>query len=168
VLARSSGQSALASLPTNIRPQQEWTVSDFSGASFPVAGVIEGTFSSAFAGVDTLSVERTQSPETKLVVVGDGDFLVNGSGQRQQRLPEGNINLAANSMDYLAGDTGLMSLRTQRVNSRPLMQMTPTTQTILKYLNVLLPILLVVGYGLVRYRRNQAQRQRWRERGLST
>ncbi|PSQ75150.1 MAG: hypothetical protein BRD39_00305, partial [Bacteroidetes bacterium QH_9_64_21] len=86
--------------------------------------------------------------------------------QRQQRLPEGNINLAANSMDYLAGDTGLMSLRTQRVNSRPLMQLTPTTETILKYLNVLLPILLVVGYGLVRYRRNQSQRQRWRERGL--
>ena len=167
VLARSSAQSARASLPTNIRPQQEWTVSDFSGAAFPVAGVIEGPFSSAFAGVDTLSVERTQSPETRLVVVGDGDFLVNGSGQRQQRLPEDNVNLAANSIDYLAGNTGLMSLRTQRVTSRPLMQLTPTTQTILKYLNVLLPILLVVGYGLVRYRRNRAQRQRWKEHGLS-
>ncbi|MFB6279281.1 MAG: GldG family protein [Salinibacter sp.] len=166
VLARSSEQSARASLPTNIRPQQEWTISDFSGASFPVAGVIEDTFSSAFAGVDTLSVERTQSPKTKLVVVGDGDFFVNGSGQRKRRLPEGNINLAANSMDYLAGDTGLMALRTQRVNSRPLMELTPTTETILKYLNVLLPILLVVGYGLVRYQRNQAQRQRWKERGL--
>jgi hypothetical protein len=73
----------------------------------------------------------------------------------------------ANTVDYLADDTGLISLRTQRVTSRPLMQLTPTTQTILKYLNVLLPILLVVGYGLVRYRSNQARRRRWKAEGLS-
>ena len=101
------------------------------------------------------------------MVVGDGDFLVNGTGQRQQRLPEGNINLVANGVDYLAGDTGLLALRTQRVTSRPLMQLAPTTQTILKYTNVLLPLLLVIGYGLVRYRRNRARRQRWKEQGLS-
>jgi hypothetical protein len=47
------------------------------------------------------------------------------------------------------------------------MQLSATTTTILKYLNVLLPILLVVGYGLVRYRRNRAQRRRWRESGLA-
>jgi len=167
VLARSSNQSATASLPANIRPQQEWSVSDFSGSSFPVAGLLEGTFTSAFADTDTLSVERTRSPDTKLVVIGDGDFFVNGSGQQKRRLPEGNINLAVNSIDYLADDTGLISLRTQQVTSRPLMQLSPTTTTILKYLNVLLPILLVVGYGLVRYRRNQAQRKRWKESGLT-
>ena len=167
VLARSSGQSASASLPTNIRPQQEWTVADFSGASLPIAGLLEGRFSSAFAGTDTLDVERTRSPETKLIVVGDGDFFVNGTGQRKQRLPEGNVNLMVNSIDYLADDTGLISLRTQRVTSRPLMQIAPTTKTILKYVNVLLPIFLVVGYGLVRYRRNQDRRRRWKEEGLA-
>jgi len=167
VLARSSSQSALASLPTNIRPRQEWTVADFSGTSFPIAGLLEGTFSSAFADSDTLSVERTRSPETKLVVVGDGNFIVNGSGQQKQRLPKGNINLMANSIDYLAGDTGLLSLRTQQITSRPLKQIAPTTKTILKYLNVLLPILFVIGYGLVRYRRNQTRRQRWKEAGLN-
>jgi gliding-associated putative ABC transporter substrate-binding component GldG len=166
VLARSSQQSATASLPANVRPQQEWTVADFGGSSVPVAGLLEGTFRSAFAGVDSLSVGRTRSPETKMVVVGDGDFIVNGSGQRKQRLPQGNINLLANSVDYLADDTGLISLRTQRVTSRPLMPLSPTTQTLLKYLNVLVPIALVIGYGLVRYRRNQARRRRWKEAGL--
>jgi gliding-associated putative ABC transporter substrate-binding component GldG len=166
VLARSSRQAATASLPTSIRPKQEWTVADFSGGAIPIAGLLEGTFSSAFAGVDTLAVERTRSPETKLVVVGDGDFLVNGSGRQKQRLPEGNVSLAANAIDYLADDTGLIALRTQRVTSRPLMQITPTTQTILKYVNVLVPILLVVGYGLVRYRRNRARRQRWKDEGV--
>jgi gliding-associated putative ABC transporter substrate-binding component GldG len=167
VLARSSNQSAEVSLPTGIRPQQEWTVADFSGSSLPVAGLLEGRFSSAFAGVDTLSVERNRSPDTKVAVIGDGDFIVNGSGQRKQRLPEGNVNLLANSLDYLTDDTGLLSLRTQRVTSRPLKQISPTTQTILKYLNVLLPILLVIGYGLVRYRRNRARRRHWKESGVA-
>ncbi len=167
VLARSSEQSARAPLPASIRPQQEWTVSDFSEANIPIAGLLEGTFTSAFANSDTLSVERTKSPETKLIVIGDGDFIVNGSGQRKRRLPEGNINLLVNSVDYLANDTELISLRTQRVTSRPLMQIAPTTQTILKYVNVLVPIVLVIGYGLVRYRRNQAQRQRWKEEGVT-
>lgn len=166
VLARSSSQSATASLPAGISPQQNWTLGDFSGSAYPIAGLLEGFFSSAFAGVDSLAVERTQSPETQLVVVGDGDFLVNGSGQRKQRLPSGNINLVANSIDYLAGDADLISLRTQRVTSRPLMQLTPTTKTLLKYVNVLGPILLVIGYGLVRYRQNQAQRRRWKSEGV--
>ncbi len=167
VLARSSAQSATASLPTSINPQQEWTVSDFSGAAHPIAGLLEGRFASAFAGTDTLSVERTKSPDTKVVVIGDGDFIVNGEGERKQRLPDGNINLVANSIDYLAGDTGLLALRTQRVTGRPLMQLKPGTKTILKYVNVLVPILLVVGYGLVRYRRNRNQRRRWKEEGLA-
>jgi gliding-associated putative ABC transporter substrate-binding component GldG len=166
-LARSSSQSAGASLPANIRPQQQWSAADFAGSSYPVAGLLRGTFTSAYAGADTLSVERTQSPDTEMIVVGDGDFFVNGTGQRKQRLPAGNVNFVVNSIDYLADDTGLISLRTQRVTSRPLMQLSATTTTILKYLNVLLPILLVVGYGLVRYRRNRAQRRRWRESGLA-
>lgn len=167
LLAHTSDQSARAALPASIRPQQEWTIADFSESAIPVAGLLEGTFTSAFADVDTLEVQRTESAETQMVVVGDGDFVINGSGQRQQRLPEGNINLVANSIDYLTDDTGLISLRTQRVTSRPLVQLEPTTRTVLKYGNVLLPILLVIGYGLLRYRRNQARRQRWKEVGLN-
>lgn len=166
VLARSSRRSARATLPANIRPQQEWTRSQFTESFIPIAGLVEGTFSSAFAGNDTLAVERTESPETQLIVVGDGDFLVNGSGQQARQLPEDNINLLANSVDYLADATGLISLRGQRVTSRPLTQVSATTKTVLKYVNVLLPILLAIGYGLVRYRRNQAKRERWREKGV--
>jgi len=170
VLARSSAQSARAALPASIQPQQQWTVSDFTGASIPLAGVLEGTFSSAFAGVDTLDVQRTRSAETRLAVFGTGEFIVNGpggQGQQQRRLPEGNVNLMANTVDYLADQTGLLALRTQRVTSRPLMQLTPATQTILKYGNVLLPIFLVIGYGLLRYRSNRARRRRWKQEGLN-
>lgn len=163
VLASSSDRSGRASLPASIQPSQEWNVADFPDGSLPIAGLLEGSFSSAFAETDTLSVERAEGAETKLLVIGDGDFIVNGEGQQQQRLPDGNINLMANGIDYLADDTGLLSLRTQRVTSRPLQQLEPGTKTLLKYLNVLLPILLVLGYGLLRYRRNRTRRQRWKE-----
>jgi ABC-type uncharacterized transport system involved in gliding motility auxiliary subunit len=87
-----------------------------------------------------------------MIVFGDGDFIVNGSGQNQQRLNEDNVNLFVNSVDWLADDTGLIQLRTKGVTSRPI---DPTledgTKTLLKYLNFLLPILAIIIYGVFRF-----------------
>lgn len=169
VLASTSNLTGSTQPPTRITPQQEWARSDFPGSSRPVAALLEGTIPSAFAGVDTLDVARTRSEDTRLVVFGDGDFIVNGSGggrrgrqSRQRQLPQDNVNLMVNAIDYLANDTGLIALRTKGVTNRPLMQVSPGTKALLKYGNVLLPILLVLGYGLVRYRRNRARRERWK------
>jgi hypothetical protein len=68
-----------------------------------------------------------------------------------------------NSIDYLADDTGLIALRTKGVTNRPLTMPDPGTRTLLKYLNVFLPIVLVVGYGALRYQRRQAQRRVWQQ-----
>jgi hypothetical protein len=55
-------------------------------------------------------------------------------------------------------DTGLISLRTKGVTSRPIDQLEDSTKSILKYSNFLLPILLAVGYGLVRIQQNRIRR----------
>ena len=164
VLARSSAQSGRAQGPTfNLDPMQEWSTVGFGASHLPVAALIEGPFTSAFADVDSVAVERTQGQEAALVVMGDGDFIVNGQGQQQQRLPEDNVNLVLNSIDYLADDTGLIALRTKGITNRPLKMVEAGTKTLLKYLNVFLPIVLVVGYGVVRYQRRQARRRRWKQ-----
>ncbi|HMI65273.1 MAG TPA: hypothetical protein VK517_04520, partial [Cyclobacteriaceae bacterium] len=95
---------------------------------------------------------------SKLVVIGDGDFAVSGSQQRQQRRPADNINLLSNSIDWLSDDTGLISLRTKGATSRPLDQLQDSTKAILKYSNFLLPIFLAIGYGLVRMQQNRMKR----------
>jgi ABC-type uncharacterized transport system involved in gliding motility auxiliary subunit len=145
---------------------KEWTEAEFPDARIPVAAAIEGTFRSAFTDADTLDVARTESQETSLIVIGDGDFIVNGSGQQQQALPEDNVNLFVNAVDWLADDTGLIALRTKGITNRPLEQLEEGTKTLLKYLNVLLPVLLVIAYGLFRYQHRKKRRRMWEKSGI--
>ncbi|MFM7856895.1 MAG: hypothetical protein ACKO96_34455, partial [Flammeovirgaceae bacterium] len=95
---------------------------------------------------------------TKMVVIGDGDFVVNGAGQQPRRLQPDNVNLLSNAIDWLSDDTGLISLRTKGVTSRPIDELEDSTKAILKYGNFLLPILLVIGYGVLRSQQNRIKR----------
>ncbi|MGD8747553.1 MAG: Gldg family protein [Balneolaceae bacterium] len=166
VLAKSSENSGEARGRFDLNPMRQWSRSDFDHSYMPVAAAIQGTFQSPFANVDSVDVPLTKSKNTSIVVFGDGDFLVNGEGQRRQRLADDNINLMVNTIDWLADDTGLISLRTQGVTNRPLEQITDSTKAFLKYLNLFLPILLVLGYGFYRYQRRKARRRKWIEEGI--
>ncbi|MGM0587849.1 MAG: GldG family protein [Bacteroidota bacterium] len=166
ILAESSNQSGLARGRFDLNPMKDWTQNDFNAGSQPLGAAITGTFRSAFADVDSVDVPLDRSQETSLIVFGDGDFIINGEGQQQQGLPEDNINLMVNSVDFLADDTGLIALRTKGVTSRPLEQIEDGTKTLLKYLNLLAPILIVLGYGGYRYRRRQARRRKWITEGV--
>jgi ABC-type uncharacterized transport system involved in gliding motility auxiliary subunit len=87
-----------------------------------------------------------------MVVFGDGDFAVNGEGQGAQQLQPDNVNLMVNAIDWLSDDTGLIELRTKGVTSRPLdAQLEDSTKTLVKYLNFLLPIILIIIYGVIRF-----------------
>jgi len=63
-----------------------------------------------------------------------------------------------NSIDWLSDDTGLIELRTKGVVSRPIDQLEEGTQNLLKYLNFLLPIILVLIYGFIRMQRKKITR----------
>lgn len=132
----------------------------------PLAAAVEGTFRSAFAEVDSVDVPLRESTNTAIIVIGDGDFVINGPQQRSQQLPADNISLMVNSVDWLADDTGLIDLRTQQVTDRSLMQLSDRTKTMLKYLNLFLPILLILGYGFFRYQRRRTRRRKWIEEGI--
>jgi gliding-associated putative ABC transporter substrate-binding component GldG len=166
ILASSSEQAGLVTPPFNLSPSQNWSMTSFGRANIPIAGLAEGVFPSAFAGIDSVDVALEASKPTSIVVFGDGDFIINGSGQQRQRMPADNISLMVNSIDWLADDTGLIALRTKGVTNRPLELVEDGTKVLIKYLNVFAPILLVLGYGFYRYQRNQIRRQRWMEEGV--
>ncbi|MGM0475444.1 MAG: GldG family protein, partial [Bacteroidota bacterium] len=69
-----------------------------------------------------------------------------------------NISLLVNSIDWLSDDTGLIELRTKGVSSRPIKQLEDSTRSLLKWLNFLLPIVLVLIYGGLRYQHRKNQR----------
>ncbi|WP_258104277.1 Gldg family protein [Marinoscillum sp. MHG1-6] len=141
-LVYTSEQSGLVTPPTYIDIQKKWTENDFrAGAQLVAAGV--------------------ENANSKIILVTNGSFIVNGEGQRPQQQSEDNINLAANAVDWLADDTGLIDLRTKGITSRPLDQVEEATKTILKYANVVAPIFLILLYAFIRRQMNNRKRQRW-------
>lgn len=138
-LAFSSAQSNTLPAPQFFDVNKEWTEADFPKKNIPVAVALEGN-------------------PFKMVVISDGDFPVNGPQQQQQNLQPDNVNLLSNAIDWLSDDTGLIALRTKGVVSRPIRQLEEGTKTFLKYFNFLLPLLLVVGYGIFRAQRNRMTR----------
>lgn len=151
-LAFSSNLSDTAAAPAFFSMNKDWKQEDFKARNIPVAGALEG-------------VLMPGGEPTKVVVISDGDFIVNGpppmqGQQSQQRQVEpDNVNLVANAIDWLADDTGLNELRTKGVTSRPIREVADGTKATIKYVNFLLPVLLAVGYGVARARRNRRIRQ---------
>jgi ABC-type uncharacterized transport system involved in gliding motility auxiliary subunit len=87
-----------------------------------------------------------------MVVFSDGDFAVNGEGQGAQQLQPDNVSLMTNAIDWLSDDTGLIALRTKGVTSRPLKaQLEDGTKTLVKYANFLIPIIIIVLFGIIRF-----------------
>ncbi|KPK86516.1 MAG: hypothetical protein AMS27_04860 [Bacteroides sp. SM23_62_1] len=142
-LVLTSERSATQPAPQYFNYQRRWTEFDFPLQNLVVGAAIEGNFGG--------------NGYSKMVVLADGDFAINGPRGQQQQLQEDNVSLMVNSIDWLSDDTGLIALRTKGVSSRPIKDMEDSRRTFLKWLNFLLPILLILIYGFVRfqYRRNQ-------------
>jgi gliding-associated putative ABC transporter substrate-binding component GldG len=128
----------------------QWTDNDFPISKLTLAASVEGRFNGG-------------SP-TKMVVVGNGDFPVNSEEQQNQVNPD-NVNLLVNGIDWLTDDTGLVQLRTKGATARPLDEMDDSKKKLLKYLNFILPVLLVIIYGIFKFQRNRIIRLKRMEEG---
>ena len=147
-LAVTSDKAGLEKPPVYFNVTKDWTRSDFPVSSLPVAVAVDGKLA-----------DNTYS---KMVVFGDGDFATNGSGQSAQRLQPDNVNLMANAVDWLSDDTGLIELRTKGISSRPIdPNLEQGTKTFLKYLNFLLPIVLIIAFGIIRFQFRRKLKNKW-------
>jgi gliding-associated putative ABC transporter substrate-binding component GldG len=144
-LAVTSEKSGVQNAPIQFDVMKRWTLSDFPLSSLPVALLVEGKVPGT-AGY-------------KMVVFSDGDFAVNGEGENAQKLSEDNVSFMSNAIDWLSDDTGLIELRTKGVSARPLdTSLEDSTKTLLKYLNFLLPIALIILYGVFRFQLKRKRR----------
>ena len=152
VLIRSSKQSGRQAGFTMIDPFHRYVETEFAESGIPLAAIVEGEFKSAFEGKQP-APSLTRSPNTRIVVVGDGDFIKDELRSRD------NFTFFANIVDYLADDAGLITIRSKNVAQPPLEQISDGTRQLLKYTNLLLPPVLVAGYGLFRWRRRVTLRK---------
>ncbi len=146
-LAVSSDVSGTESLPLTFDISKQWRQQDFNQSSLPVAVALDGKL----AG----------NTDTKMVVFSCGDFAVNGEGEQAQKLQPDNVSLLVNSIDWLSDDTGLIQLRTRGVSSRPIdPSLEDGTKNIIRYVNFILPILLIILYGIYRLQMRRKKRNK--------
>jgi len=162
---RSSSQSGRETGIFMFDPLQRYTREEFSEKDIPLAVVVHGKFKSAFEGkpvpVDTSAgatpptgTAITSSPETRIILVGDGDF------SRDQYLGNrDNLTFFANMVDYLVDDAGLITIRSKDVTMPPLEPASDATKKLVKYADLVAPPLLVIGYGLIRWRMRKSRRK---------
>lgn len=144
-LAYSSEKSGLLELPVMLDVQRNWTTVDFQDGEQIIAALLETEY---------------RGKESKIVVVSAAGFAVNGTGQRPRQLQPDNVNLMVNSIEWLSDETGLIDLRTKGITSRPLDQISDSKTILLKWTNFLLPIILVIVYGIVRLQMRSNQRMK--------
>ncbi|MFO7617734.1 MAG: Gldg family protein [Bacteroidales bacterium] len=150
-LLRTSDMSGTVPSPVYFDVGKQWSQADFPMKNLTVGGLLAGK----------IVGERS----SRIVLIGDGDYSVNGVGDQAKQHRPDNISLFVNSIDYLSDDTGLIELRTKGVTNRPLDQLEDGKKGFLKYLNFLLPILLIIIYGIFRLQYNRNLRNKRMEEG---
>lgn len=158
----SSERSGRRREPYPLQPQQRYTLDDFPESYIPLAATVVGMFSSYYnnrpvpdSGIGQLPPLLAQSPLNRMVVVADGDFM----RDRSSRSP-GNMAFFLNIVDWLSQDEGLITIRSREATSRPL---DPTisdgARWRYKYINIFGPPLVVVIFGIAKWRVRKAKRR---------
>jgi len=142
-----------------------------------ITGLFEGRFTSYFADTGFNMLENF-IPEThvgQIMIVPNMDFINSQvTGQNQN-----NLNLLMNAVDYLSNNEALITLRSREVINKPikierlirteglepaeLMQKIDRTRTFVRFTNILLPGLVIILYGLIRYKLEINRRKRIKE-----
>jgi gliding-associated putative ABC transporter substrate-binding component GldG len=165
ILLRSSKQSGRQTQVFFFDPMAKYTVEMFNEQHIPLAAVVSGRFKSFYAGkpipkdtgaasIAPMGIQTDQSPDTRVILVGDGDFA-----KDQFMGGRDNLTFFANMIDYLVDDAGLITIRSKDVSLPPLEQVSDGTKKAYKFGNMLLPSLLVVGFGFLRWRMRNARRK---------
>ena len=153
----SSEKSSVQERVFNINPTERWTPEQFDRGPQVMAAVVSGSFRSYFSDKDIPAPNDTTeavptlgdstlsaSPESRLVVIGDGEFFVDSKGGSDRD----NLLFFQNMVDWLAQDEDLITIRSREVTDRSLRAVSPPTRRFLKYANAVGSPLLVVAFGI--------------------
>ena len=85
--------------------------------------------------------------------ISDSKFMADNGGGAA---PENHIFIM-NAADYLLGDKELIDLRSREITTRPLEELEDEEKSRWKWINILLPSILVVSFGFIRLTRENSR-----------
>jgi gliding-associated putative ABC transporter substrate-binding component GldG len=151
----------------DINPETRRDRTQFTGGKKLFAAALTGSFPSYFKGrgvpmpADSLSAAPavnilTESSDTRMVVVGDGNML--GGQYMQQGGP--NLVLFLNIVDWLSQDTDLLAIRSRDAAVRQLdPNITDETKQRVKIADMIVPPALVLLLGAYRWSRRRKKKE---------
>jgi gliding-associated putative ABC transporter substrate-binding component GldG len=151
----SSEKSGVQAAPFDINPFKEFGREDFAPGGLILAATLQGSFRSNYSDKDISEIQAevgfvdsvlTESPETRMVVAADADFIA-------ERNVRGTDNLAffLNVVDWLSQDEALIAIRSKQVSPRPLKEISAGTKKLVKYGNTFGLPFLVILFGVIRW-----------------
>jgi ABC-2 type transport system permease protein len=179
VLLASSSNSRVISTPALISLNENKNAPEdvkFKKNAIPVAYLLEGKFTSLFRNrasksqIDSIAASGSSfmdgnKQDNKMIVVGDGDILLNDLSPKEGPLPMGlnfytvgsqyeyqfaNRDFLLNCMEYLINKPGIIETRNKDIVLRLLnTQKVEEQKTTWQFINIGLPILLVLLFGWV-------------------
>jgi len=168
ILFTSSEQSGLRTVPMDISPDKKYFAEDFPRKNFPLAVTLTGHIESYFngqyipqySGTDSISQIPTPqkvdfTDDARIVVFGNGTFITD-----EHRQNTTGFVVLMNIADWLTQDKGLISIRSKQVGGRTLELTSDSTKKILKYVNMFAIPLVVIFFGLIRWRLRRSRRNK--------
>ncbi len=173
ILLSTSGFSRTLSPPLLIRLKEAEILpneKDYNRSGLTVAVLLEGVFPSAFKNrmtgdmvTDKNFRVKTESSETKMIVVADGDIIrneVSRAGITATPVPLGqdrytgemfgNRDFLINCMNFLVDDNGLMALRSREMKLRLLNKTRIRNERLMwQLINIAGPVLIVILAGII-------------------
>ena len=138
----------------------------FKKHNIPVAVLLEGTFTSNYTNriPDQLAASKeidfkSTSLPTAMIVASDADIIANYVSKKGVPYPlgydrftgqnYGNKNFILNCIDYLCGNKEILSLRGKEIRLRLLDPAKTEKSSLIQWINILIPALLVVIFGFI-------------------
>ncbi len=174
ILLTTSKYSKVINLPARISLDIMQSTPDerqYNKSYLPVAVLLEGSFNSLYINrlppqliEDNSSFDfKEKSPETKMIVVSDGDVIKNQLDRKNgnpyplgydQYTGEtfGNKDFILNCIDYLCDDSGIISVRSREVKMRLLDKNkinNASTKLTMQLVNTIGPVLLLMVFGII-------------------
>jgi gliding-associated putative ABC transporter substrate-binding component GldG len=174
VLLSTSGRSRILSSPAKVTWKSIETQEDynsFNKTNVPVAVLLEGRFSSLFANrissamKDSLAALgepflSTTAVNNSMIVISDGDIALNAVTKNEGPLPMGvnmysryqyaNKEFILNCLEFLTDKSNILESRAKDYSLRLLdKQKLEEERTTWQSINILLPILLIIIFGVL-------------------
>ena len=117
------------------------------------SGHVEISYFDKSGKTNSVVMEILGMEESFQKTFSDSKFIADDGGGASSE----NHIFIMNAVDYLLGDRELISLRSREITNRPLEELTDEEKSRWKWINLLLPSILVVGFGFIRLKRENSR-----------